>query len=686
VATLSGCDFLDTNIKHRPNNPMIPEMDSNAVHVCFAPNASVMRLLVLCLALPICGMAFLNSIPKRPLIQVRTPLQPPNSQDGINLRWLPSAGSPLQQFSSPFTPKHTEKSKGKSDPQTADDSANPTQTDIHDDDYKNTTNVGNTTAQANSINNLTASTTKHPSESPLFGQHFHYPYVFQNKSMNMTSGRGNVTVSKNQTSITSYYGSLFETYFPFLQQAPSTNTALKFPSKSKKYTEDASVKLLNAMAVLQDRKENDTITVSDLRTVLSQALLATQQSSSVPYGARNYDGLSSPTQPGIKMAPTTTASTTKRRPSSQVAFPQPSILSYKDVQRGTTFVGGILGLILGTTILPNLWLVGMLLGAMYGYEITKEPVVMDPSEPPQEPNMVAKRLISLGRKIARAFLQTYDQWKTLWFLYKTGQLSYEYYKRYEMLDQRFEIQNKVDAWNRRFAEGKKRFDAWEQENEVGRTILAGLRTVWLVDEQSKRRTREKSRYRLVQVLYDAKHYIKLWMRKFQTWAKSFFQEGGLQGVISNLRDDLTNGDSAGARVGAALAAVMVVNIGGALFSISPVFSNLLAIVTAVLWPSRALDLLSRIRNTDSTSNAMSLTPDFMRRYDRNRYHFFDRSDGTKRYYRTGQSMVSSRQKQKGKSSLARGSSSFNAFWNPRPADSKERKEKAWWNVFQKSTK
>ncbi|KAL3902398.1 MAG: hypothetical protein SGILL_010837 [Bacillariaceae sp.] len=268
-----------------------------------------------------------------------------------------------------------------------------------------------------------------------------------------------------------------------------------------------------------------------------------------------------------------------------------------------------------------------------------------------------------------------------------------------MLDSRFEIQNKVDAWNRRFAEGKKKFDAWEEENEVSRTILAGLRTVWLVDEQSKRRAREKSRYRLVQVLYDAKFYVKVWLRKFKTWATSFFQEGGLQGVITDLRNDLASGESASARVGAAVVAAMVVNIGGAMFSISPVFSNLLAIVTAVLWPSGALDMLSRIRNpaserlarrrnaNDPINNSMQLAPDFMRRYDRKRFHFFERSDGTKRYYRTGQSMVASRKNKnkRGKPSTARGSGSFNAFWNPRPVD-KKKEQTAWWDIRPKPSR
>jgi len=73
-------------------------------------------------------------------------------------------------------------------------------------------------------------------------------------------------------------------------------------------------------------------------------------------------------------------------------------------------------------------------------------------------------------------------------MYKTGQLSYAYFKQYERLDQRFRVQEKMDAWNTKFQEGKQNFDKWERDNEVGRKILAGLRTAWLVEEQSLRRS------------------------------------------------------------------------------------------------------------------------------------------------------------------------------------------------------
>ena len=168
--------------------------------------------------------------------------------------------------------------------------------------------------------------------------------------------------------------------------------------------------------------------------------------------------------------------------SGQVAFPQESVASPKDIMVGTTISSTLLFMVLSTTILPNLWLMGMLFGALVGYEV---------SRPPREgaendagpPNAASRLLLSMGRRVANAYLKVYDTWNGMWFMYKTGQLSYAYWKRYAQLDQRFAITEKVDAWNARFQQGKINFDRWEKENEVGRKILAGLRTVWLVEEK-----------------------------------------------------------------------------------------------------------------------------------------------------------------------------------------------------------
>lgn len=340
-----------------------------------------------------------------------------------------------------------------------------------------------------------------------------------------------------------------------------------------------------------------------------------------------------------------------------VAFPQPSVLSYKLMRRTTTIAGGFVGMVLGTTILPNLWLVGAFLGCLYGYEITKR------DEQPSSSNIVARWLVASGRKLAKLTLQVTDYWKTLWFLYKTGQLSYEYYKTYENLDRRFAIQNKVDAWNSRFQEGKIKFDNWERENEIGRTILAGIRTVWLVDEQSKKRaassssSKNSSRYRLVQYLYDLQYWFlqrtrqlgRYWQSR-QPWNEVWL------GIQNDLK--ISGWDAFGTRLGAVIAALIAVNICGALFAISQTFVFLVAVSIGVIWPSWVPELAVRVgevleetrargrgdedyasssRSTNYKENKVN-TAKLLKRYDKNKYHYFSRPDGSKRYYRTGQSI------------------------------------------------
>ena len=100
-----------------------------------------------------------------------------------------------------------------------------------------------------------------------------------------------------------------------------------------------------------------------------------------------------------------------------------------------------------------------------------------------QPMYSSKGIISLGRRMAKFYLSIYDATYGIWFMYKTGQLSYDYYKQYCKLDERFGIQNKMDAWNARFIQGKKNFDEWERQNEIGRRVLAGFRTAWLVEEK-----------------------------------------------------------------------------------------------------------------------------------------------------------------------------------------------------------
>jgi hypothetical protein len=373
-------------------------------------------------------------------------------------------------------------------------------------------------------------------------------------------------------------------YFPFLRSSQSITIDSQTANNANINTSNSS-----ATSILLNKKLNETVTVADLDKIISQ----TQPSIPRLSGRNNM---------ASSIRSTTSTNTgslvvSDEKQKKSVAFPQPSILSERDIQRGTTIAGSFSGFILGATILPNLWLVGFFSGAIYGYEITKEnplSITQQGQIHTMEPNIVARFLISFGKQLAKIYLQLADYGKAMWFLYKTGQLSYEYYKTYETLDNKFAIQNKVDAWNRVFAEGKQKFDAWEQENEVGRKMLAGLRTAWLVDEQSRMRASGRSRYRLVQITCDLKSSISRMLRRTFVWTQSLFLPGVINTFLKGLRIELQKEGSLVTRLGSILVAVVAVNISGAIYSISPAFCMAICSIVAFVWPSWASDLISRI--------------------------------------------------------------------------------------------
>jgi hypothetical protein len=225
------------------------------------------------------------------------------------------------------------------------------------------------------------------------------------------------------------------------------------------------------------KSENDPLTLGDLEELLRANgyvresdlhQLRLQQLSA-------DDEPISPTRSSMSKAVITQTATTSK--SGTVAFPQASLLSYHDLTIGSTVSAGFLGMLLATTIFPNLWLAGLLGGCYYGYEVSKDYATNPPT------NSLAKLVVGMGRRLAKFYLKVNDAIQSMWFLYKTGQLSYEYYKTYSRLDERYDITTKVDAWNARFQEGKRKFDEWERQNEIGRKVLASLRTAWLVEEK-----------------------------------------------------------------------------------------------------------------------------------------------------------------------------------------------------------
>jgi hypothetical protein len=325
------------------------------------------------------------------------------------------------------------------------------------------------------------------------------------------------------------------------------------------------------------------------------------------------------------------------------------------------------------------------MGGFYGYEISN-----NLAEQQTPPNALARLLVNSGRRLAKYTLDVYDAWQTLWFLYKTGQLSYDYYKRYAVMDERFHIQSKVDAWNARFMEGKIKFDAWEKENEIGRTVLAGLRTVWLVEEQSKRKTQKKSRYRVVQVGYD----IAFWFgRLFSKVGKLIGPKGGWKEFIQGIRKDMKNSelDAMGTRVGAIVGSLFAVYMIGALFAISPPFLAVLAVLVGFVWPTWASELFERVRLLTEETRARGRGEDFfpttltlntakiLGRYDKARYHYYKRPDGSKKYYRTGQGWFG-----RSITSPQKDSSSSDALswpWRIETKKQKRQPQKEQWGLF-----
>jgi hypothetical protein len=224
---------------------------------------------------------------------------------------------------------------------------------------------------------------------------------------------------------------------------------------------DGSSSPINITTLLVDKNPNDTITVADMERILTWVVSMTPTNTS---GGNNVQGGTGPTPTkGSTTTPTTititskssnnlktTPATTTTSTQSGIAFPQPSVISESNIQRGSTVAGSIVGLVIGITILPNLWLVGMVLGGGYGYDVAKkrnegedEFITDNGVVVAKDRNIIGRFLLYSGTTLARGVLQLYDYWKAMWFLYKTGQLSYEYYKTYESLDRRFEIQSKV---------------------------------------------------------------------------------------------------------------------------------------------------------------------------------------------------------------------------------------------------
>lgn len=198
-----------------------------------------------------------------------------------------------------------------------------------------------------------------------------------------------------------------------------------------------------------------------------------------------------------------------------------------------------------------------------------------------------------------------------------------------------------------FVEGKENFDKWEKENEVGRKVLATLRTAWLVEERSlKRKVRKRSRYRVVQLLYDGAYFAG---RLVASLWRLISGQGSTQELSEFLRGiqlDISKArlDEIGSRIGACITALIAVNITGALFTLSPTFLGIIAIFLGLVWPTWFPELLDRTRRLTEDTRAKGRGDETKERQskkgtrgvDKNRYSFYITRDGKKRYYRVTQ--------------------------------------------------
>lgn len=443
--------------------------------------------------------------------------------------------------------------------------------------------------------------------------------------------------------------------------------------RSNSYRPFKNVKSDHLLSSSNDTKgtldPSKTLTLEDLQNILQQS------------GYIRRDEVNTILSTGSPEAIQYNVTAKVKKSKSGVAFPQPTTLSNKHIKIGSMISSGFFGLLLATTIRPNLWLMGGVVGTLYGGDLaekaaeqsnamsvtTIDGIVVPAPTRPIPGGLYGELTLKCGKKIATAYLQVWDLFQGIWFMYRTGQLSYEYYRTYAALDKRFGIQNKMDAWNARFIEGKENFDRWEKENEVGRKVLAGLRTAWMVEESSYKKQRylkkgkKRSKYRLIQVVIDVTDWFKRLFRAL--WGAV---RGGdnkeLNEIVKGVRVGFQelNLEVASQRAGSAIAALVAVNLIGALFAVAPYLLGVTAIISGAIWPNWMGNTAKVIKEVINETRARGRGEQVVREQKQNReklpfvdkksFHFYIGKDGKKKWYRTGQSYkkVNNGQKSNGK--------------------------------------
>ncbi len=217
----------------------------------------------------------------------------------------------------------------------------------------------------------------------------------------------------------------------------------------------------------------------------------------------------------------------------------------------------------------------------------------------------------------------------------------------------------MDMWNARFVEGKRNFDKWEQENEIGRKVLAGLRTAWMLEENSYRNQRNRiegrgvSKYRVVQYARD----IGSWFKKLLSamlGAVTGGETSELRHIMKGVKIQIAELSLTiiSQRMGAALAALLAVNVVGAMFAIAPSVLGALALISGLIWPNWVSEAYQKLKDVvdESRARGRGETNTAGKKksrgnkgplMDRKNFGFFVQDDGRKQWYRTGQSIFSS---------------------------------------------
>eukprot|EP00752_Nemacystus_decipiens_P006778 g6087.t1 len=98
---------------------------------------------------------------------------------------------------------------------------------------------------------------------------------------------------------------------------------------------------------------------------------------------------------------------------------------------GAAFAGAVAGMIVGWSVLPNLWLVGGVTGAVAFAALSRSS------------NGTAGSICSTcGIQVALIYKDIRDWWEQTVFLYKTGKLSYTYWRGFERYDQAWGLSTK----------------------------------------------------------------------------------------------------------------------------------------------------------------------------------------------------------------------------------------------------